>query len=214
VSAGIDSAILLAEALAHHPHVYPLYVRSGLSWEPAELSYLRRYLRSLEQPALAPLQILDMPVRDVYVLHWSVTGAGVPDADTADAAVFLPGRNVLLLTKAILWCQLRNVPAVALGTLRGNPFPDATPDFFARLQKMVNEAIGGNVEVRTPFATLSKAQVLRSHPGLPLELTFSCLRPTGETHCGRCNKCAERQRAFAEAGLPDPTVYGSNACIA
>jgi 7-cyano-7-deazaguanine synthase len=214
VSAGIDSAILLAEALAHHPHVYPLYVRSGLSWEAAELSHLRRYLRSLERPALAALQILDMPVRDVYGPHWSLTGTEVPDADSADAAVFLPGRNVLLLTKAILWCHLRNVPAVALGTLGGNPFPDATPGFFAGLQKLVNEAIGGNVEVRTPFADLSKAQVLRSHLGLPLELTFSCLRPAGETHCGRCNKCAERQRAFAEAGLPDPTVYGSNACIA
>ena len=214
VSAGIDSAILLAEALGHHPRVYPLYVRSGLSWETAELSYLRRYLRALERPALAPLQILDMPVRDVYGSHWSLTGAGVPDTDTADAAVFLPGRNVLLLTKAILWCHLRKVPAVALGILSANPFPDATPAFFAGLQKLVNEAVGGNVAVRTPFAALSKAQVLRSHTGLPLELTFSCLRPTGETHCGRCNKCAERQRAFAEARLPDPTVYGSNACIA
>jgi 7-cyano-7-deazaguanine synthase in queuosine biosynthesis len=26
-------------------------------------------------------------------------------------------------------------------------------------------------------------------------------------HCGRCTKCAERQRAFAAAGVPDPTRY-------
>jgi 7-cyano-7-deazaguanine synthase len=42
---------------------------------------------------------------------------------------------------------------------------------------------------------------------LPLELTFSCIRPAGERHCGSCNKCAERRQAFASAGLKDPTDY-------
>jgi 7-cyano-7-deazaguanine synthase len=26
-------------------------------------------------------------------------------------------------------------------------------------------------------------------------------------HCSRCNKCAERRKAFSEAGIPDPTRY-------
>ncbi len=136
MSAGIDSAILLAEALAHHPLVYPLYVRSGLSWETAELSYLRRYLRALERPALAPLQILDMPVRDVYGPHWSLTGAGVPDADTADAAVFLPGRNVLLLTKAILWCHLRKRAGGRPGDSTRQPVSGCNTRLFRRVAKV------------------------------------------------------------------------------
>ena len=41
----------------------------------------------------------------------------------------------------------------------------------------------------------------------PLELTFSCLAPVGEIHCGRCNKCAERQAAFQAVGQPDRTSY-------
>ena len=32
-------------------------------------------------------------------------------------------------------------------------------------------------------------------------------RPRGLRHCGRCTKCAERQHAFAAAGVPDPTRY-------
>ncbi|HEY5599987.1 MAG TPA: 7-cyano-7-deazaguanine synthase, partial [Candidatus Manganitrophaceae bacterium] len=45
--------------------------------------------------------------------------------------------------------------------------------------------------------------------GLPLELTFSCIAPKGRLHCGRCNKCAERIRAFRSSGFSDPTRYGS-----
>ena len=36
--------------------------------------------------------------------------------------------------------------------------------------------------------------------GLPLELTFSCISPLRGLHCGHCNKCAERQAAFRDAG--------------
>jgi 7-cyano-7-deazaguanine synthase len=131
----------------------------------------------------------------------------VPDADSADEAVFLPGRNVLLLAKALLWCHLHQVPEVALALLKSNPFPDATPAFFAAFQNAVNRAVGGAVRVSRPYAGQTKADVLRRAAGLPLELTFSCIRPAGGRHCGHCNKCAERRRAFADAGLTDPTPY-------
>jgi 7-cyano-7-deazaguanine synthase len=36
---------------------------------------------------------------------------------------------------------------------------------------------------------------------------MSCLRPVDGVHCGACNKCAERRKAFALADLPDPTLY-------
>ena len=34
-------------------------------------------------------------------------------------------------------------------------------------------------------------------------------RSAGESHCGACNKCAERQRAFQVIGLADPTYYAA-----
>jgi 7-cyano-7-deazaguanine synthase len=206
-SGGLDSAILLGVALREHSAVYPLYVRHGLYWEGAELQYLRRFLDAVRGPVLRPLAVLEMPVADLYAEHWSITGRDVPDADTPDEAVFLPGRNVLLLAKAMLWCQLRGVPAVALAPLQSNPFPDATPEFFDAYQAVVNRGMGGTVRVLRPFAGLHKGDVMRRGRGLPLELTFSCIRPAAGRHCGRCNKCAERRRAFAEAGLPDRTEY-------
>jgi 7-cyano-7-deazaguanine synthase len=207
ISGGVDSAILLAEALTKHPAVHPLYVRTGLYWETVELRHLRRFLKAIRRPALQPLQVLELPVQDLYGDHWSITGRDVPDGDSPDEAVFLPGRNVLLLAKTLLWCHLHDVPAVALALLGSNPFPDATPDFFTHYQRTVNQAVGGAVEVCRPYAGLSKAAVLHRGRGLPLELTFSCIRPVNGKHCGSCNKCAERRRGFAEAGMPDATVY-------
>src|SRR5205807_6974371 len=113
-------------------------------------------LEAVAAPALRPLALLDMPVADLYGDHWSLTGRGVPDAASPDEAVFLPGRNVLLLSKALLWCHLRRVPAVALAPLESNPFPDATPAFFSAYQDVVNRAVGGSVRVLRPYLGLGK----------------------------------------------------------
>ena len=207
ISGGLDSAILLGEALRSCAAVHPLYVRNGLSWEPVELHHLRRFLEAVRAPALRPLTVLEMPVADLYGDHWSVTGRGVPGADTPDEAVFLPGRNVLLLSKAMLWCHLHGVPAVALAPLESNPFPDATPAFFTAFERVVNQAVEGSVRVLRPYLGLHKTEVMGRGRGLPLGLTFSCIRPAGGRHCGACNKCAERRRAFADAGITDPTDY-------
>ena len=207
VSGGLDSAVLLAESLDRHPAVWPLYVRFGLFWEEVELRHLRRFLDAIRTPALQPLSLLDMPVADLYGEHWSLTGVGVPAAGTPDAAVFLPGRNVLFLAKAMLWCHLHGVPALALAPLESNPFPDATPTFFAAFETVVNQAIGGAVQVVQPYRGLHKEAVLQRGRHLPLQWTFSCMRPIDGRHCGACNKCAERQDAFVRAGCPDPTPY-------
>jgi 7-cyano-7-deazaguanine synthase len=210
VSGGADSAVLLAELLGSHPRVHPLYVRCGFYWEESELAHLRRFLDAVRSPALGKLHILEMPLRDLYHSgHWSLTGENVPDGDTADDAVYLPGRNVLLLAKAMLWCHLNAVPELAMAPLEANPFPDATPLFFAQYEAVVNRAVAGSVRLAQPYHGLHKADVLRRGRDLPLELTFSCIRPVGGQHCGKCNKCAERRRAFAEAEVVDRTEYTS-----
>jgi len=168
---------------------------------------LKHYLGALACPDLRPLQILDFPVADLYGSHWSVTGVHVPEASTADEAVFLPGRNILLLAKAVIWCHLHAIGWVALATLGGNPFPDATGEFFDSYQRLLNRALGGQVEILRPYALFSKKAVMERGRHCPLQWTFSCLSPVDLRHCGRCNKCAERMTAYAEAGMADPTVY-------
>ena len=53
ISGGLDSAILLGEALRGGAAVHPLYVRNGLSWEAVELPHLRRFLEAVRAPPCA-----------------------------------------------------------------------------------------------------------------------------------------------------------------
>ncbi len=206
VSGGLDSCILLGHLLRQGQWVQPLYVRFHLIWEPAEQAMLRQFLQRLASPRLRPLVVLDLPLGDLYGSHWSLDGRQTPGANAPDKAVYLPGRNALLLLKAGLWCQLNGLPRIALGPLATSPFADAREEFFRQVERLL-ETYAARLEILVPFLGLEKQAVMQLGRGLPLELTFSCLAPIGGRHCGRCNKCAERRQAFQLAETPDPTCY-------
>jgi 7-cyano-7-deazaguanine synthase len=207
LSGGLDSSILLGRLLEQGETVQPFYIRSGLFWQEAELLAVRDYATAWSATALRPLVTLDLPLADVYGEHWCVTGRQVPDFGSPDEAVYLPGRNALLVIKAALWCQLQNVPALALGTLASNPFADATPAFFQDVETALNRGCGSRLRIVRPLEQFDKRQVMELGRGYPLALTFSCISPHGRQHCGSCNKCAERQAAFRLLGADDPTEY-------
>jgi len=182
-------------------------MRCGLACEGEELAALRAFLQAAATSQLDELRVFDLPLADLYGDHWSIAGRDVPDAGSPDEAVYLPGRNALLCIKPVLWCGMHGIGRLALATLAGNPFADATDDFFQRFEAALAQATGKRVSIQHPFAALRKADVVLLGERLPLKLTFSCIAPNGGIHCGRCNKCAERQAAFVEAGLEDPTEY-------
>ena len=197
---------MLAQALKSYERVYPLYVRKGLKWEGAELVLLKKLLASLKSDGLAHLTCLDLPLEAVYQRHWALGEFGTPGAQAPDAAVFLPGRNLLLLSVAGLFCALRRISTLWLGTLKGNPFQDAKAGFIQQVERLLEQSVGFSVRIATPFRELTKAQVIRRYRDLPWEKTFSCLSPIGGKHCGHCQKCAERRKGFLHAGVPDPTL--------
>jgi 7-cyano-7-deazaguanine synthase len=211
LSAGLDSAVLAAFE-ARSSIVHPIYVSAGLAWERDELAMVDRLLAS---PPLAgrvePLAHLTFTVRDLYpATHWALRGEP-PAFDTPDEDVYLTGRNVVLLSKASIYCVQHGIGRIALAPLAGNPFPDATPEFFAAMGRALSLGLAHPIEVDAPFASMHKSDVIRlgMSLGVPLDKTLSCMNPKEGRHCGRCSKCRERQDAFSEAGVDDPTVYAS-----
>ncbi len=206
-SGGLDSSVLVA-VLAKSAEVYPVYVRCGLKWEALELAGLESFLAALENPNVMPLTVLSIPTAAIYGDHWSVTGARVPDADAPDEEVFIPGRNILLLGLTAVWCSTRGISRIVIGSLGGNPFPDATADFFESYSRTLSVGLGREVKVEAPFRGFHKEDIIRQYKDLPLELTLTCMAPSeGRVHCGQCNKCRERQLAFRKASATDHTKY-------
>ena len=208
-SGGLDSSILIAHLLDRGRRVQPFYIRTGLVWQECELAALRRFLGAMCGSSLSDLVVLDLPLGDVYGDHWSLTGRNTPDADTPDEAVFLPGRNALLLVKAAVWCQLHHVQQLALAPLGTSPFADAGDEFLDDFQAALNHGGIARLTLLRPFGSLNKRQVMDLGRGMPLELTFSCIAPVRGLHCGQCNKCAERQAAFRTAEMADGTPYAN-----
>jgi 7-cyano-7-deazaguanine synthase len=198
---------MLAEFARRHRDVFPVYVKAGLRWEAEELKVLGRFLKGLALANIEELAVLSLPVTDIDPEHWSVTGTNVPGYHAEVSSNYIPGRNLSLLTKAAIFCAANRIGEIALAPLDSNPFPDARPEFFRAFERTVELGLALKLRVLTPYAGLTKAQVIRRGRPLPLALTLSCARPQGGAHCGACTKCAERIEGFRKAGVPDPTRY-------
>ena len=216
LSGGLDSAVLAAEE-AVSGEMHPVYVSVGLAWESAERAIVARFLERAPLGARArPLVSLSVDMRDVYAAtHWAVEGRP-PAYHTPDEDVYLPGRNVILLGKAAVYCAAAKIDRLVIGTLAHNPFPDATAEFRAAMARALSLGLAHPLQIDAPYAGTSKADVIRRGAtlGVPFELTLSCMKPQSGIHCGECSKCRERHDAFIDAGIVDPTAYASTANLA
>jgi 7-cyano-7-deazaguanine synthase len=210
-SGGLDSAVLVAEAAAAaDAAVQPIYVSVGFAWEAEERAMLERLLAAppFEQRVL-PAVHLRFDMSHVYPpTHWAIRGEP-PAFDTPDEDVYIDGRNVILLSKAAVYMARNRIARVLIGPLAGNPFPDATPEFFGALAGALSLGLAAPIAIEAPFAGLEKSDVIRRGVDLdvPFELTLSCMQPRDGLHCGRCSKCRERRDAFHHADVADPTAY-------
>ena len=131
LSGGLDSAVLLAAETARHGDAFSRFT-SAWGWR----GKVRNRRPSGALLAAAPLRArtralvsLAVDMRDVYTAgHWAIEGRP-PGYHTPDEEVYLPGRNIVLLGKAGVYCAAAGIDRLVLGTLAHNPFPDATMAF-------------------------------------------------------------------------------------
>jgi 7-cyano-7-deazaguanine synthase len=129
---------------------------------------------------------------------------------------YVPARNTVLLALALAHAETIGAEDVFVGVnaIDYSGYPDCRPAFlraFERVAKVGTKAgvSGRPLRVRAPLIRLSKAGIVRlgTSLGVPYRMTQSCYDPVRGRACGRCDACVLRRKGFAEAGVPDPTLY-------
>jgi 7-cyano-7-deazaguanine synthase len=125
---------------------------------------------------------------------------------------YVPFRNSHLLAIATSWAEVIRGDSIYIGAVAedSSGYPDCRPEFYEAFQTVIDAGTRPetDIEIVTPVIFMRKAEIIKRglELGAPLHLTWSCYQAQ-KAACGRCDSCALRLRAFAEAGVSDPIEY-------
>lgn len=218
VSGGMDSAVVLAEAIHQGFEAYALSFRYGQRHD-VELAAAKRVATALgaldHRTVVVDLSTLggSALTDDIDVpkdRSDESIGAGVP-------ATYVPARNTIFLSVALGWAEVLGATDLFVGVnaVDYSGYPDCRPEFIAAFERLADLATAAGVEggarfqVHAPLMELSKAGIVRRAIELDVDLglTHTCYDPAGTVSCGRCDACKLRLAGFAEAGTVDPIAY-------
>jgi 7-cyano-7-deazaguanine synthase len=125
----------------------------------------------------------------------------------------VPFRNAIMLSIACGFAESIAGEGLVIAAHGGDHaiYPDCREDFMRAMGDAMRLGTYAGVKLLRPFIALNKGQIAAEGAKLGVDFshTWSCYKG-GRVHCGKCGTCVERREAFAQAGIPDPTIYASN----
>jgi len=132
--------------------------------------------------------------------------------------VWVPARNILFISTASAFADSYKEPVhILFGANKeeATTFPDNTPEFVERMNDAINLGCLNEVSVLAPFNAQVKREIFEFliEKEAKFEYISSCYQVKEWTkegypiHCGICESCQRKKRAFQESGFSDPTVY-------
>ena len=213
VSGGMDSCVTAAIADEENEALAFLHVSYGQRTEARErksFDDLADHFKVSKRQVASIEYLKDIGGSSLTDSRINVTEANLAASEIP--ASYVPFRNSHLLAIATSWSEVIGAGRIYIGAVAedSSGYPDCRPEFYEAFQKIID--IGTkpdtNIEIVTPVIDLRKPEIIRRglELGAPLDLTWSCYQ-SETTACGRCDSCALRLRAFAEAGVVDPIKY-------
>ena len=124
--------------------------------------------------------------------------------------IIVPFRNGVFMAVTVAYADGIGANHIFYGAHGSDePFyPDCRREFYEAFQKAAQLGTEKPIEIRSPFSDVQKSDIIKAavELGVPLEKTWSCYL-NGSVHCGVCESCNNRQKAFRQAGITDPTEY-------
>jgi len=125
-------------------------------------------------------------------------------------AVWVPARNIVFCSIAISFAEYENADVVFTGFNKeeGETFPDNSKNFVENFNNLLNFATLKNVKIIAPLIDMDKKEIVKfgNKINAPMHLSWSCYN-SNNIHCGECESCLRRKRAFMLANIKDLTKY-------
>ncbi|OUS12729.1 7-cyano-7-deazaguanine synthase QueC [Gammaproteobacteria bacterium 53_120_T64] len=214
VSGGLDSATVLAMALAEGFECYALAFDYGQRHR-AELDASRDISRALGCEAH---KVITLDLRAIGGSALTDDSIEVPEEQAEGIPVtYVPARNTVFLSLALGWAEVLGANSIHIGVnaVDYSGYPDCRPEFIAAFEAVANLATqvgveGQTMRIHTPLMSLTKAEIIQRGMALGLDYgeTVSCYQASDNgLACGVCDSCRLRRDGFLAAGAADPTKY-------
>jgi 7-cyano-7-deazaguanine synthase len=208
LSGGPDSAAVAYWAKAQGYKIYPITFNYGqIAVKETEAA------QKIAQSLGTATKIIDLSaLKDIFSGATSLVSREIPLTAEFSAPIIVPFRNAIFLSAAVAYAVTMGADKIFYGAHGSDePFyPDCRPDFYEAFEKAAQLGTGQEITIKAPFSGMRKSELIKagSKLGVSFELTWSCYLD-GAKHCGRCESCMNRKKAFAEAAIADPTKYES-----
>jgi 7-cyano-7-deazaguanine synthase len=159
----------------------------------------------------APIKVIDLStLKEIFGEVTSLCNPDIPMTSSFSQPIIVPFRNAIFLSVAVSYAASICANKIFYGAQGSDePFyPDCRRKFYKAFETAACLGTGAEISVEAPFSGKPKSEMLRvgAELGVPFELTWSCYF-NGVKHCGKCESCVNRKKAFREAGIHDPTEY-------
>ena len=146
----------------------------------------------------------------IYSGVTSLVDTGIQMTPEFSDPIIVPFRNGVFLAVTVAYAASVGADTILYGAHGSDEenYPDCRREFYKAFEAAARLGTETQITIDAPFSGMTKAEMLKrgAELGVPLYLTWSCYR-NGPVHCGACESCNNRRRAFQEAGVPDPTEY-------
>ena len=206
LSGGLDSSTAAYWAKDQGYDVYAIAYKYGQIGRKEITSALK-----IAEKLGIPIKVVNLSsLKEIFRGVTSLVDDNIQMTSTFTQPIIVPFRNAIFLSVAVAYATATRANTVFYGAQGSDEifYPDCRREFYKSFEKTAQLGTETSITIEAPFSNLSKSEVIKLgiRLGVPFHLTWSCYL-NGKRHCGKCESCVNRKKAFREAGVEDPTEY-------